>query len=308
MRSTSRIWFSVSTGMSAPGTKTAAPISPFCREKRSDQLVDDRLAQHRQARRERRRRLAEPPRERARDLVDREARARPARDDVGREHVRHVERLGAGLDARRSARCARVAARSSRSSSSVGAPPSTYTSAAASSTGRRDAHRRRRAAARELLREQRRERAARRRAAACPRPRSAAPRRAPDDRSGPSFVAISAPAGGRRGRARGSPGGRRSRRRFAIIDEPPTETNGSGMPVIGAIPIVMPTLTKIWNRNANTIPPATIAAERVARDGDDLQPAPDDEQVEQRAGAPRRRSRAARRARRTTKSVACSGR
>ena len=36
-------------------------------------------------------------------------------------------------------------------------------------------------------------------------------------------------------------------------------TNGSGMPVTGAIPIVMPTLTKTWNRNANTIPPATIA-------------------------------------------------
>src|SRR5262249_55999271 len=31
--------------------------------------------------------------------------------------------------------------------------------------------------------------------------------------------------------------------RFAIIDDPPTLTNGSGMPVIGAMPIVMPTLT-----------------------------------------------------------------
>ena len=47
--------------------------------------------------------------------------------------------------------------------------------------------------------------------------------------------------------------------RFAIIDEPPTLTIGSGMPVTGAIPIVIPTLTKTWNRNANTIPPATIA-------------------------------------------------
>ena len=47
--------------------------------------------------------------------------------------------------------------------------------------------------------------------------------------------------------------------RFAIIDEPPTLTNGSGMPVIGAIPIVMPTLTKIWNSSATTMPPATIA-------------------------------------------------
>ena len=34
------------------------------------------------------------------------------------------------------------------------------------------------------------------------------------------------------------------------------------MPVIGAIPIVMPTLTKIWNRSATTIPPATIAEYR----------------------------------------------
>ncbi len=47
--------------------------------------------------------------------------------------------------------------------------------------------------------------------------------------------------------------------RLAIIDEPPTVTKGSGMPVTGAIPIVMPTLTKTWKRNANTIPPATIA-------------------------------------------------
>ncbi len=47
--------------------------------------------------------------------------------------------------------------------------------------------------------------------------------------------------------------------RFAIIDEPPALTNGNGMPVIGAIPIVMPMLTKIWKRNATTMPPATIA-------------------------------------------------
>ncbi len=31
------------------------------------------------------------------------------------------------------------------------------------------------------------------------------------------------------------------------------------MPVIGAIPIVMPTLTKIWKSSATTIPPATTA-------------------------------------------------
>src|SRR5438270_880612 len=47
--------------------------------------------------------------------------------------------------------------------------------------------------------------------------------------------------------------------RVAINDGPPTLTNGSGMQVIGAMPIVMPTFTKIWNSNATTMPPATIA-------------------------------------------------
>ena len=50
--------------------------------------------------------------------------------------------------------------------------------------------------------------------------------------------------------------------RFVIIDEPPTLTNGSGMPVIGARPIVIPTLTKTWNRKATTIVPAAIAEKR----------------------------------------------
>ena len=50
--------------------------------------------------------------------------------------------------------------------------------------------------------------------------------------------------------------------RFAIIDDPPTLMNGNGIPVIGAIPIVIPTFTKIWKRNATTIPPATIAENR----------------------------------------------
>ena len=47
--------------------------------------------------------------------------------------------------------------------------------------------------------------------------------------------------------------------RFAISAEPPTDTNGSGIPVTGAVPMFMPTLTKTWNRKANTIPPAAIA-------------------------------------------------
>src|SRR6185437_11712099 len=45
--------------------------------------------------------------------------------------------------------------------------------------------------------------------------------------------------------------------RLAIIAEPPTETNGSGMPVIGAIPIVIPTLTNTWKRNPQMRPAAT---------------------------------------------------
>ena len=47
--------------------------------------------------------------------------------------------------------------------------------------------------------------------------------------------------------------------RFVTSDEPPTLTNGSGMPVTGAIPIVMPTFTKTWKRSAKTMPAATIA-------------------------------------------------
>ena len=46
---------------------------------------------------------------------------------------------------------------------------------------------------------------------------------------------------------------------LAISDEPPTLTKGSVIPVTGARPIVMPTLTKIWKTNANTIPAATMA-------------------------------------------------
>src|SRR5581483_1971267 len=48
-------------------------------------------------------------------------------------------------------------------------------------------------------------------------------------------------------------------RKFVIIDEPPTETNGNGMPVIGAIPIVIAAFTNTWNRNMNAIAPATTA-------------------------------------------------
>ena len=52
------------------------------------------------------------------------------------------------------------------------------------------------------------------------------------------------------------------------------------MPVIGAIPIVMPTLTKIWNRSANTIPPATIAENGSRASVTIRSAAPEHEQVE----------------------------
>ena len=57
-------------------------------------------------------------------------------------------------------------------------------------------------------------------------------------------------------------------------------TNGSGIPVTGAIPIVMPTLTKIWKRKRDHDPTGDDRTERVARDRDHAQAAPDDQQVE----------------------------
>src|SRR6266540_1808649 len=54
--------------------------------------------------------------------------------------------------------------------------------------------------------------------------------------------------------------------RFATIDDPPTLTNGSGIPVIGAIPIVIPTLMKIWTRSATAMAPAVHAARAHRRD------------------------------------------
>ena len=48
MRSTSRAWLSVSTGMSTPGMKTAAETSAFFFAADRDQVVAERPAQHRQ--------------------------------------------------------------------------------------------------------------------------------------------------------------------------------------------------------------------------------------------------------------------
>ena len=58
-------------------------------------------------------------------------------------------------------------------------------------------------------------------------------------------------------------------------------TNASGIPVTGATPIVMPTLTNTWKRNAKTIPPATDRAEEVLGEHDDAQASPHDEEIEQ---------------------------
>ena len=44
-----------------------------------------------------------------------------------------------------------------------------------------------------------------------------------------------------------------------IIDDPPTETNGSGMPVIGAIPIVIADVHEHLEQEREDDPPATTA-------------------------------------------------
>jgi len=43
----------------------------------------------------------------------------------------------------------------------------------------------------------------------------------------------------------------------AITADPPYDMNGNGMPVIGMIPIVMPTFSKIWIANIARTPIAT---------------------------------------------------
>ena len=66
-----------------------------------------------------------------------------------------------------------------------------------------------------------------------------------------------------------------------IIDEPPTETNGSGIPVIGAIPIVIATVDEHLEEKHECDAAGDDRTVEVSRAGDDLQGAPDDEQVEQ---------------------------
>ena len=69
--------------------------------------------------------------------------------------------------------------------------------------------------------------------------------------------------------------------RFATIDEPPTVTNGSGMPVTGAMPIVMPDVDEHLEEEGEDDPAGDDRAVEVSGDRDDAQAAPHDEQVEQ---------------------------
>ena len=52
------------------------------------------------------------------------------------------------------------------------------------------------------------------------------------------------------------------------------------MPVIGMIPMFIPTLTKTWNRIIATMPPAIDRAEQVLGHRQDAQRPPDEERVE----------------------------
>ena len=46
------------------------------------------------------------------------------------------------------------------------------------------------------------------------------------------------------------------------IDEPPKLKRGAGTPVIGMIPTVIPTFTKIWKSSITVMPPASNAPYR----------------------------------------------
>jgi hypothetical protein len=45
--------------------------------------------------------------------------------------------------------------------------------------------------------------------------------------------------------------------KLVIKLEPPYDMNGNGIPVIGMIPMVIPTLMNIWNAHSATIPQAS---------------------------------------------------
>ena len=50
--------------------------------------------------------------------------------------------------------------------------------------------------------------------------------------------------------------------KLANIDEPPYDTNGSGRPVTGMIPSVMPMFSNVWNANQQITPDATSRPNR----------------------------------------------
>ena len=67
-------------------------------------------------------------------------------------------------------------------------------------------------------------------------------------------------------------------------EAPPWVTNGSGMPVIGMIPMTIPTLTTSWNRTIDAMPAANIVpnASRDRQPADEDPPEQQEEQGEQR--------------------------
>ena len=212
-------------------------MSPFLREKLAISCADTagRMTGSRRASD-----VASSPiflRDRARDLLDREAVARLGADEVRREHERDAaRRLSArGDDDRRNARAVRALQHALvvvRDAVSDHVDEHLDVARLVADPNGRSV-----APGRELARELIRERAAdhhrlvRRRAHLFQQP---------EDRSGPerelhrrlngvprAWIESSTPIAAR----------------FAIIDEPPTLMNGSGMPVIGAMPIVIPTFT-----------------------------------------------------------------
>ena len=66
----------------------------------------------------------------------------------------------------------------------------------------------------------------------------------------------------------------------AMIAEPPYDMNGSGMPVIGMMPIVMPMFSKTWNANIAEHADRQERAEEVGgQQGDPPEP-PHEQRVE----------------------------
>ena len=74
--------------------------------------------------------------------------------------------------------------------------------------------------------------------------------------------------------------------KLAMIAEPPYDMNGNGMPVIGMMPIVMPTFSKTWIANIASTPIATS----VPKKSDDKQRDAPEPPREQRVEREQRRA------------------